>query len=227
MPMEMNALLVLLIEDDMDLAATVGDYLSFENIECDYAFNGQVGLDSALKNQYDLILLDLTLPKVDGLTVCEQLRAQNVTCPILMLTARDAVSDRVAGFEAGADDYLIKPFAFPELAVRIRALVRRSKGHSTSVTIGDLEVNLSARQASRAGRKLKLSPTGWILLEQLVRSTPNVLSKQELERAVWGDQVPASDSLKVHLYKLRRQLQRPYETQLLHTVAGHGFALRT
>ncbi len=224
--MKQSALLILLVEDDMDLAATVADYLALENIECDHAFNGKAGLDQALNNQYDLILLDLTLPQVDGLSVCEQLRAQHIQCPILMLTARDAISDRVAGFEAGADDYLIKPFAFEELAVRIRALVRRSKGQSNHVKIADLTIDFDQQLAQRNGRKLKLSPTGWTLLEQLARSSPKTLSREQLERAVWGEEVPNSNSLKVHLYKLRRQIQRPHESPLLQTVAGSGYGLR-
>ena len=225
--MDTNKLLILIIEDDMDIAATIGDYLALENMECDFAYNGQAGLDAALSHPYDIILLDLTLPKLDGLHVCEQLRAKKITCPILMLTARDALSDRISGFESGADDYLIKPFEFEELTVRIRALIRRVKGFSNTVVIGDLEVRLGEKLAIRAGRKLKLSPTSWILLEQLARNSPNVLSREELERAVWGDSIPSSDSLKVHLYKLRRQVQRPFETPLLQSISGVGFALRS
>ncbi len=193
--MEQNALLVLLIEDDMDLATTVGDYLLLDNIECDYAFNGQAGLDSALASRYDLILLDLTLPRMGGLTICKLLHQKNNTSSILMLTARVSISERVAGFEAGANDYLVKPFDLQELSVRIRALIRRVKGHSNSITIGDLQINLSEQQAVRAGRKLKLSPTGWIILEQLARVSPQVMSKTDLERAVWGELIPESNSL--------------------------------
>lgn len=219
-------LLVLLIEDDMDFAETVADYLQLEKIECDYAYNGQAGLDAALANRYDLILLDLTLPKVDGLSVCEQLRRQNISSPILMLTARDTIEDKVAGFGAGADDYLLKPFAFEELVVRIRALIRRAQGISNTLRIGDLEVNFDQRSATRKQRRLKLSPTGWILLELLARNSPNVVLKEQLERAVWGEDGPSNDNLRSHVFKLRQQIQRSHETPLLHTISGTGLVLR-
>ncbi len=148
-----------------------------------------------MANRYDLILLDLTLPRMGGLTICKLLHQKNNTSSILMLTARVSISERVAGFEAGANDYLVKPFDFQELSVRIRALIRRVKGHSNSITIGDLQINLSERQAVRAGRKLKLSPTGWIILEQLARVSPQVMSKTNLERAIWGELIPESNSL--------------------------------
>lgn len=224
--MKQNSLLVLLIEDDMDLAATVADFLSLKNIECDHAYNGRAGLDAALAGGFDLILLDINLPRIDGLDVCEALRRNDVTAPVLMMTARDTVSDKVAGFDAGADDYLVKPFAFEELEVRIRALVRRSQRQSSKMTVGDLEIDTESRTAKRAGRGLNLSPTGWMLLEYLARNSPKVISREQLERLIWDGEAPQSDSLKVHLYKLRRQVQRPFETPLLHTVRGVGTSLR-
>ncbi|MES0880902.1 response regulator transcription factor [Roseibium sp. SCP14] len=224
--MNKDPLLVLLVEDDMDLAATVADYLALEEIDCDHAYNGQAGIEAATNNRYDVVLLDLALPNVDGLTVCQTLRRSGVNCPVLMLTARDTLSDKVAGFEAGTDDYLVKPFAFEELVVRIRALVRRKTGWDQNLTVGDLQIDFNERKAKRVGRALRLTPTGWTLLETLARNSPSVVTREQLERAVWGDDVPDSNSLKVHLYKLRRQVQRPHESKLLHTVSGAGFALR-
>lgn len=220
------SLLVLLVEDDIDFAKTVADYLMTENIECDYAFNGQAGLDAAIANRYDLILLDLSLPRIDGLTVCEQLRTQDILSPVLMLTARDTIDDKVAGFEAGADDYLLKPFAFEELIVRIRALVRRTQGMADNVTIADLDICFSQRVATRNGRSLKLSPTGWVMLEMLARNSPKIVLKDQLERAIWGDEPLMNDNLRSHVFKLRHQLQLPDETPLLHTISGTGFVLR-
>mgnify|MGYP000176561605 CR=1 FL=1 len=224
--MKQTPLLVLLIEDDMDLAATVADYLALKGIECDHAYNGRAGLDAAMAGGFDLILLDINLPRIDGLNVCDSLRRANVTAPVLMMTARDTVDDKVAGFTVGADDYLVKPFAFEELEVRIRALIRRSQSQASMLEIGDLEINITSRTAQRAGRALNLSPTGWVLLEHLARNSPKVISREQLERLIWDGEAPESDSLKVHLYKLRRQVQRPFETPLLHTVRGVGTALR-
>lgn len=197
-----------------------------ENIECDYAFNGQAGLDAAIANRYDLILLDLSLPRIDGLTVCEQLRTQDILSPVLMLTARDTIDDKVAGFEAGADDYLLKPFAFEELIVRIRALVRRAQSMADNIIIADLDICFSQRVATRNGRSLKLSPTGWVMLEMLARNSPKIVLKDQLERAIWGDEPLMNDNLRSHVFKLRHQLQLPDETPLLHTISGTGFVLR-
>ena len=224
--MEQTPLLVLLIEDDMDLAATVADYLALRGIECDHAYNGRAGLDAAMAGGFDLILLDINLPRIDGLGVCDALRRNDVTAPVMMMTARDTVSDKVAGFEAGADDYLVKPFAFEELEVRIRALVRRNQRRGNVLKIGDLEIDTASRTARRGDRMLNLSPTGWILLEYLARHSPGIISREQLERLIWDGDAPASDSLKVHLYKLRRQVQRPFETPLLHTTRGVGTSLR-
>lgn len=220
------SLLVLLVEDDIDFAKTVGDYLLTENIECDYAFNGQAGLNAVTSNRYDLILLDLSLPKIDGLSVCEKLRAQDIMIPVLMLTARDTIDDKVAGFDAGADDYLLKPFAFEELIVRIRALVRRAQSMADNITIADLNISFSQRTATRNGRYLKLSPTGWVMLEMLARNSPKVVLKDQLERAIWGNTPPMNDNLRAHVFKLRQQLQQLDEAPVLHTISGTGFVLR-
>lgn len=223
---EKSNLLVLLVEDDMDFARTVADYLALEGIECDHAFNGQSGLDAILSHTYDLILLDINLPKKDGLYVCEKIRKQNIISPVLMLTARDTVHDKVAGFEAGADDYLLKPFAFEELVVRIRALTRRAQTMSDVISIDDLSISFTQRVVKRKERSLKLSPTGWIILELLARNSPSVVSKEQLERAIWGDEAPIKDNLRAHVFKLRHQIQLHDEQPLLHTVSGIGFVLR-
>lgn len=217
---------VLLIEDDLDLAQTVMDYLQLEAISCDHASNGAAGLNLLQQNYYDVLLLDLNLPRIDGLTVCERLRNEGSNIPVLMLTARDQLTDKQAGFAAGTDDYLLKPFELKELVMRIHALSRRRSGQTQLLRCGDLQMNLQQRQLSRADINLHLSPTGWRILELLLRESPNVVSRQRLEVAVWGEEVPDSDSLKVHLHHLRKTIDGGFETPLLHTIPGVGIAIR-
>ena len=219
--------LALLIEDDMDLAATVSDYLACEGIDCEHAFNGVVGLEQGVTCDCDIILLDITLPGMDGLDICRRLRAAGVDRPILMLTARDTLPDKLAGFGAGADDYLIKPFAMEELAARVRALKGRRSSQSKLLRVGDLTLDLNKHVATRGKRKLSLSPKAWTILEKLALAAPEIVGRAELERALWGDDCPDSDSLKYHIHKLRFQVDRPYERPLLQTIARTGFALRT
>jgi DNA-binding response OmpR family regulator len=216
----------LLVEDDIDLAATVSSYLELEGIECDHAYNGPSGLELALKNHYDVILLDLMLPRMDGLSVCTKIREAGTDTPVLMLTARDTLEDKLEGFNVGTDDYLVKPFALEELVVRIHALKNRRSGAVHRLQVADLILNLTTHSASRNGVELKLSPTGWKLLETLARSTPKAVSRHDLERAVWQDDPPDSNSLKVHLFKLRKKVDEPFDRALVHTVSGFGFVLR-
>lgn len=217
---------VLLVEDDRDLAASVADYLILEQINCDHAYNGQAGLTLATENCYDVILLDLMLPRMDGLTLCEKLRAQGIDTPVLMLTARDTLDDKVAGFRAGTDDYLVKPFALEELIVRIQALAKRRSGQMRKLQVADLTLELESKTAVRAGQILKLTPSGWTLLETLMRGSPSVVSRQQLERALWSDEAPNSNSLKVHMYHLRQQVDKPFNKSLIHTLTGKGFVVK-
>lgn len=217
---------VLLIEDDLDLAQTVIDYLQLESISCDHASNGAAGLNLLQHNYYDVLLLDLNLPRIDGLTVCERLRSEGSDIPILMLTARDQLTDKQAGFTAGTDDYLVKPFELKELVMRIQALSRRRSGQTQLLLCADLQMNLQQRQVSRADINLHLSPIGWRILELLLRESPNVVSRQRLEIAIWGEEVPDSDSLKVHLHHLRKTIDGPFKTSLLQTIPGIGVAIR-
>jgi DNA-binding response OmpR family regulator len=216
---------VLLVEDDLDLADTVIQYLELEGIRCDHGANGMAGLHLAKEGGYQVLLLDLNLPRLDGLSLCEQLRASGDDTPILMLTARDGLDDKLAGFEAGTDDYLVKPFALQELVVRLEALARRRSGQVRKLSCADLEMNLSDKTVTRNGIVLKLSPIGWKLLESLLRASPDVVSRQALEEAVWGDDIPDSNSLKVHLFNLRKVIDAPFSRHLLHTIPGHGFAI--
>jgi len=216
---------ILLIEDDQDLAATLVQYLALENIRCDHAASGLSGVQLAEQHSYDALLLDLNLPRLDGLSVCRRLRNRGNDTPILMLTARDQLSDKLDGFNAGTDDFLVKPFELQELVVRITALARRRSGQVRILSCADLSMDLSSRQATRGGQTIKLSPTGWQLLEVLLREYPQTVSRQKLEEAVWGDELPDSNTLKVHMFHLRKAVNGPFPTALLHTVPGHGFVL--
>lgn len=216
----------LLIEDNLDLANTVIDYLSLEKIDCDHASNGISGLELLKNNQYDVLLLDLNLPRLDGLEVCEKLRRMGADIPILMLTARDQLKDKIAGFDAGTDDYLVKPFELEELVVRVQALSKRRSNQAQLLRCGDLVMNLTEKTVERDNQLLKLSPIAWKLLEALLRSSPSPLTRYQLETAIWGDELPESNNLKVHLFNLRKAVDGPFESALIHTISRHGFALR-
>ncbi|MEM7016123.1 MAG: response regulator transcription factor [Pseudomonadota bacterium] len=217
----------LLVEDNITLATTISAYLKLEGITCDFASNGKAGLNLALTNDYHAILLDINLPRMNGLQVCEALREQGVEVPILMLTARDTLADKLAGFDAGTDDYLVKPFQMEELTARVRALAHRRSSQVKKLTLADLEIDLQKKLATRAGKTLDLTPTGWIILVTLMRNTPNIVTRSALEQAIWQDDPPDTDLLKVHLYRLRQQVDKPFDTMLIHTMPNHGFAIRS
>ena len=217
----------LLVEDNVSLAQTVIAYFDLEGIDCDYASTGSQGLDLALSNVYQAILLDINLPRMNGLEVCEVLRNRGVDVPVLMLTARDSLADKLAGFDAGTDDYLVKPFELSELTARVKALAKRRSLLAQQLEVGPLLMDLSLKTACRHGQILSLTPTCWTLLEILMRESPNVVSREKLQNAIWkGSDLPNSNVLKVHLYKLRQQVDKPFSTKLIHTVAAHGFAIR-
>ena len=174
---------ILLVEDDIDLASSTADFLALEGITCDHAYNGQAGLKLATENSYQVLVLDLMLPRMDGITLCEKLRQQGTDTPVLMLTARDTLEDKIAGFRAGTDDYLVKPFAMEELAMRVRALAVRRSGQVRKLQVGALTLNLDSRHASRDGVTLKLTPSGWTLLETLMRASPNPSAVKTLNTA--------------------------------------------
>lgn len=221
---------LLLIEDNPDLVANVADFLDGRGHSLDIAYNGFAGLGFALENDYDALILDLTLPGIDGLEVCQRLRASGRTLPILMLTARDGLEDKLEGFASGADDYLVKPFALRELEARLLALARRGQGGQAGTAaerlrVADLELDLATRRLTRAGRPLELPPIPMRLLETLLRRAPGLVTRAELERAVWGDQPPDSDALRAHLHLLRQTIDKPFPRPLLHTVRGFGYRL--
>ena len=219
---------ILLVEDHRELAETVGAFLEASGCTVDYAADGLIALHLAVTEIYDAIVLDIMLPGVDGLEVCRRLRNEaKLTTPIIMLTAKGKLEDRLQGFENGADDYLQKPFDLPELVARIEAIVRRGKGLSTSYEIGELSLDLDTLDVCREGDKLTVSRTGFEILCTLMREYPKVVSRLELEQALWGDDPPDSDALRSHLYNLRQAVDRPYKLAMIETLAGRGYRIRT
>lgn len=180
----------------------------------------------ARQDTYSVLILDLNLPGMDGLSLCQRLRQEGDDTPILMLTARDQLEDKIAGFDAGTDDYLVKPFALQELAARIKTLSQRRSGMTRKLHCCDLKMDLDSKSIKRGGTPLKLTPTGWRLLEVLLRASPRVVSRNDLELAIWGDDIPDSNSLKVHMSTLRKAVDGPFSIKLLDTVARHGFVIR-
>ncbi|MEZ9237431.1 MULTISPECIES: response regulator transcription factor [Shewanella] len=219
---------LLLVEDDIDLATAIIDYLELEDIQCDHAANGAVGVNLIETNQYDVVVLDLNLPKMNGLEVCERIRAQGIDVPVLMLTARDTLDDKLVGFSKGADDYLIKPFAMEELIVRSQVLSRRRSGEVSKLMVADLALDLHSKTVTRKQQPLKLSPTATKILECLLRESPKVVSREKLMQSVWGDEQPDSNSLKVHMFNLRKAVDGNCEEahKLIHTITGQGFVLK-
>ncbi|MFC4235625.1 response regulator transcription factor [Thalassospira xianhensis] len=219
-------IMVLLVEDNMDIAGTISDYLTIEGIECDHAFDGETGFQRALTGEYDVILLDIMLPFRDGISICNALRNEGIDTPVLMLTARDTLADKLEGFGAGADDYLVKPFALEELLMRTRVLSRRRSGEIRRFSLGDLVVDFENRHVARSGQAISLSPTSWTILEVLAQNSPHVVTRSRLSMALWQGDPPDTNALKTHLYKLRMRIDKPFNQNLIHTVAGQGVALR-
>ncbi len=219
---------ILLIEDHTDIAEMVTAYLENRGFSVDYAADGVTGLHLAVSNRYDAIVLDLMLPGMDGLSVCQKIRkdARDDT-PIIMLTARDTLDDKITGLDTGADDYLVKPFAIKELEARVQSLIRRSRGETTRdvLSVGDLTVDTSTLKVERNGVALNVTPIGLKILTVLMRASPTVVTRSELERKVWGDILPDSDTLRSHLYNLRKIIDKPFDKQLLHTIQGSGYKM--
>jgi DNA-binding response OmpR family regulator len=217
---------ILLIEDQRPMAENIWEYLESCGQVMDHAADGQAGLQLAIDNTYDVIVLDIGLPKLDGIEVCRRYRAQGGTAPILMLTARDRIEDKLLGFEAGADDYLTKPFELRELAARVQVLHRRQQRQSPAILrIGDLALDVAGRKATRRDEPLSLSPAGYRLLEALMRNSPNVMRYTELAQALWGDTEHDPARLHTHVSLLRAAVDRAYDQPLILTVHGFGYRI--
>lgn len=219
---------VLIVEDDAAIAANLCDYLECLGYEVDVAASGNAGLRFALAEPWDAILLDLALPGVDGLTLCRKLRQEaHRDTPVLMLTAKDRLDDKLAGFEHGADDYLVKPFSLKEVGARLGALIKRYRGQvaTRELCFADVRLDLATLTVERAGRAIKLQPKCLQILRILMQSPNRVFGHAELEAEVWGETLPGSDTLRTHIYTLRKALTQPGEAELIETVHGLGYRL--
>lgn len=224
--MKIPAATVLIVEDHRDLAANVGDYLEAGGFTMDFAADGISALQLCAENHYDAIVLDIMLPGIDGFEVCKRLRQQlHLDTPVIMLTARDTINDKVNGFDVGADDYLLKPFELRELEARLAALIRRQRGEleGGQLQVGDLRFDLETMRVIRADKPIKLSPITLHILRILMRESPKLVSRERLEAEVWGDDAPDSDTLRSHLYNLRKNIDKPFDKQLMHTIPGVGY----
>lgn len=218
---------ILVIEDNPDLVANLYDFFEPRDCVVDAAYDGRSGLDFARDNDYDAIVLDLMLPDMDGLEVCSRLRDSGRDTPVLMLTARDTLNDKLEGFASGADDYLVKPFAMQELEVRLQALIRRARGEQSRelLRVADLVFDPATLRVERGGTSIMLPPIPLKILALLIRQSPRVVPRREIERRIWGNVRPESDALRAHMSVLRAALDRPFDKSLLRTVHGIGYQL--
>jgi two-component system OmpR family response regulator len=219
----------LIVEDDDTIASFVAKGLEEAGFAVDRAENGEAGLESALASLYDVAIVDVMLPGLDGLALVQRLRQRGVASPVLFLSARHSVDDRVRGLQAGGDDYLVKPFAFAELLARVQALLRRSSGSTepTKLKVGDLELDLLSREVRRAGQKLELRNKELALLEYLMRNAGRVVSKTMILAHVYDYSFdPGTNVVDVLVHRLREKIDRAFEPKLLHTVRGMGYVLR-
>ncbi|SQD77350.1 response regulator transcription factor [Moritella yayanosii] len=218
---------ILLVEDHQDIAGIIFDFFEIKGYTLDYAQDGVQGYELASHNFYDLIILDIQMPRMDGLTVCQKLREQGDDTPILMLTARDTREDTLAGFDCGADDYLIKPFDLDILAARIQALHRRRSGKNAAkvLTFQELSLDLNTHIAARNGCNFELNPTQFTILKLLMMRSPEIVTKNEIINAIWGEDEPEGDILRSHIYQLRNQVDKPFQHHYIKTLSKIGYQL--
>ncbi|PMG41107.1 response regulator transcription factor [Shewanella sp. 10N.286.52.B9] len=219
---------LLIIEDNALLAQQLGDYFTETGYRVDYAYNGESGIRFCKENRYDVVILDLSLPDIDGIQVCQQIKSDATTIiPVLMLTARDALHEKLEGFEAGTDDYVTKPYEASEVLVRCQALARRNVLHQTQeINIGPLQINQITKDIFREGTKLNLSQKDRQILMTLAQAHPAPVSRTELLDKLWGEDFPDSDVLKSHIYTLRQALDKPFSHSMLKTIHGVGYRLQ-
>lgn len=220
--------MILLVEDHHALAATVGEFLELHGMVVDFANNCHSAKHLLRQNSYHCVVLDLNLPDGSGYEICHDIRQNlGLSLPVIMLTARDTLDDKLEGFDAGTDDYLVKPFELKELVARINAQVKRAKGQvgRSQIEIGDLVLDIHKNSVARAGIKIDLPKLQFKLLALLMRFSPQVVSRQMMELELWGDEMPDSDALRSHIYNLRKAIDKPFEQKLIHTISGVGIQI--
>jgi DNA-binding response OmpR family regulator len=220
---------VLIVEDDQEIASFIIKGLKQEGFAVDHSADGEDGLHMALTETYDAAIIDIMLPKLDGLSIIETLRQRHINIPVLILSAKRTVDDRVRGIQKGGDDYLVKPFAFSELLVRVQALIRRSSGavEPSSLTVGDLSVDLLKRDVSRAGKKIELQPREFALLEYLVRNANRPVSKTMILEHIWDFHFdPQTNVVDVLICRLRSKVDKDFPEKMVKTVRGVGYVLK-
>jgi DNA-binding response OmpR family regulator len=221
---------ILVVEDQKPLATRIRDVLKGERYQVELAFDGESGLEKALTEDYDLVVLDILLPGMNGVEVLNEIRATGVKVPVIMLTAKDKVQDKVAGLDAGADDYLTKPFAIPELLARTRSLLRRKSTAKTSlISVGDLSIDTNSREVTRGGKHIKLTPKEFSILEFLLYNTNRVLSRLSIAEHVWGDNFDLfsmTNFVDVHVKNLRKKIGDVGEDRIIETVRGVGYTIK-
>lgn len=219
---------VLLVEDDRIISEQIAEALRRERLDVEVARNGDKGLDLALFEKFNLIILDIMLPRRDGWEICEEVRRAGIRTPILMLTARDSIEDRVKGLEGGADDYLSKPFDLRELLARVGVLLRRDSVHRTgTLKVADLEIDSRAHTVRRSGQELTLTPREYSLLEALARNEGRTLTREIILESVWNNEESLENTVNFHINSLRKKVDAPFEQKLIHTVHGIGYVLRS
>jgi two-component system OmpR family response regulator len=220
---------ILLVEDDLKIASFILKGLKEAGFAVDHAADGENGLHLALDEPYDVAIIDIMLPKLDGLSLIEALRRQQVNTPVIILSAKGTVDDRIKGLQTGSDDYLVKPFAFSELLARLQALIRRASGASasTSLAVADLSMDLLTREVKRAGKKIELQPREFAILEYLMRNWETVISKTMILEHVWNyDFDPQTNVIEAQICKLRDKIDKDFEAKLIHTIRGVGYVLK-
>lgn len=219
---------ILVIEDQADILQNIADFLTLKGYVVDCGHDGLGGLHLALTQPFDLIITDIMLPGMSGYELCQRIRQEaKIHTPVIMLTAKDSVEDKLTGFRAGADDYLVKPFSLPELQARIEAVLRRTQASwNRLLQVADLSFDLDRLEVSRQGQPVKLNPIGLKLLEKLMKASPHVVRREALQDILWGDDLPDSDSLRSHIHLLRQVIDKPFSRPLLHTVHGIGYCLK-
>lgn len=229
--MSKAVLKVLIVEDNMAISSNIADFFESRHVELDFAYDGKSAYQLAMQHMYDCIVLDIAMPRMDGLEVCRLLREHNDRhIPIIMLTARDTLDDKLKGFELGADDYLTKPFALEELYARVNALVlRHTSGRAKVIELGEgnnrVHLDLTSKQATRAGVDIRLQPIPFEILRLLMEAYPRAVTRTELFDKVWAGEPTHSDVLRSHLYQLRKAIDKPFSTPIIATLHGVGFRL--